>query len=51
MGKAPDRQGVIMSPDLRKQLKLRAVEMGISVSQLISNLVQAFLSNEKKVSK
>lgn len=48
MGKTPDRQGVVMSPVLRKQLKLRAVEMGITVSELITNLVQDYLGKECK---
>ena len=40
------RQGLMMDRDLRKQIKLRAVELGISVSQLVATAVKEYLAKE-----
>jgi hypothetical protein len=36
----------MMDRDLRKQIKLRAVELGISVSQLVATAVKEYLAKE-----
>jgi len=41
-----NRQGLVMSKDLRKLIKIAAAQQGITVSQLVQDAVRAYLGKE-----
>lgn len=48
MNDVSNRQGVVMDQDLRKRIKIAAIDQGITVSQLVRNAVEAYLLKDER---